>query len=231
MLNKVFDVICNFIYPNKCVLCNKEVIKREAHLCEGCLKDLKPKPRLEYLESDENIKGKVKCISPFIYAGSIKSAIWRFKFRGYKNYSKFFAGIIAKEIQKRFQNLRFDYICFVPLRKEREKNRGYNQAKCIAEDISSIIEIPCKDILIKVKSNHVQHELDLIHRRANVKGAYDVKNESEVLNKSILLCDDIVTSGSTLMECSKVLFESGANSVFCCTIAYIPKSDFSDKHQ
>ena len=125
---------------------------------------------------------------------------------------------MSKEIEKTFNNVRFDFICFVPLRSERLKNRGYNQAECLARDISSIIGVPCRDVLVKIKSNHVQHELDIIHRRENVRGVYDVKPDVDVSGKTILLCDDIITSGSTLGECVKVLFEKGAKDIYCCTI-------------
>ena len=231
MFKKFIEKITDLIYPNKCVLCNENIISRKEYVCEKCLKEAKPVPKLQTLEIEENPDSKVVCVSAFRYIGNLKNAIWRFKFRGHKKYSGFFARKIVDEFQEMFKDYKFDYICFVPLRKERERNRGYNQAQCIASDISSIIGVPCKDVLVKIKNNHVQHELDLIHRRANVKGAYGVKNPGEIQGKRILLCDDIVTSGSTLAECAKTLLKNGASSVCCCTVAYIPKLNFSDKSQ
>ena len=152
--------------------------------------------------------------------------ILRFKFKGYKNYSKFFAEVMAKGVTQKFGNIKFDCITYVPLRPERKRSRGYNQSECIASDISSIINVPCEELISKIKSNHIQHELDFSSRIENVKGVYAVKNERAVKGKTILLCDDIITTGSTLRECAKTLLESGAKEVYCCAIASVFKQDF-----
>ena len=225
MLKRMFDTILDLIYPPKCVLCNETIVKKKEYICKSCEDNLKIEVKVQSIGQEG-----VKCLSIFKYKGSIKNAIWRFKFKGYKQYSEFFAKLMANEILSEFKDMSFDFISFVPLRKERIKNRGYNQAQCLALDISSIINVPCKDVLVKIKSNHVQHELDLVHRRENVKGVYDVIESLDIKNKTILLCDDIVTSGSTLDECVKVLLENGAKEVVCSTIAYIPpRLDFLNK--
>ena len=121
--------------------------------------------------------------------------------------------------------IKFDCITYVPLRPERKRSRGYNQSECIASDISSIINVPCEELIFKIKSNHIQHELDFSSRIENVKGVYAVKNEQAVKGKIILLCDDIITTGSTLRECAKTLLESGAKEVYCCVIASVFKQD------
>lgn len=234
MLKDVFSFILNLIYPNKCVLCDKIIVRNKEYICGTCKKNLKSNTKIRYLKVITDSKSKiVKCISPFKYTGDIKNAIWRFKFRGYKNYSEFFAKMIAEEIQNNFKDIKFDYITFVPLRKDRKRDRGYNQAECLAVDLSSRINVPCKDLLVKVKKTEIQHTLSLVYRLENVKGAFDVKLEEKmnVKNKNILLCDDIITSGSTLSECVKTLIENGAKSVACCTVAYISKVNSLDKHQ
>ena len=83
------------------------------------------------------------------------------------------------------------------------------------------MNIPCEELINKIKSNHVQHELDFASRIINVSGVYAVRDSSLVKGKTILLVDDIVTSGSTSKECCKVLFENGAKEVYCSTIAFV----------
>mgnify|MGYP004596408605 CR=1 FL=1 len=214
MLKRIFDVVLDFIYPPKCVLCNKVVVNRKQQVCSDCSNNLKTICKIQYLDKEHTMK----CVSVFRYIGNIKNSIWRFKFKGYKEYSKFYAKFMAQGIENTFKNIKFDFICFVPLRSERLKNRGYNQAECLASDISSIINVPCKDALVKIKNNHVQHELDIIHRRENVRGVYDIVEGINVVGKTILICDDIITSGSTLRECADVLLKNGAKSIYCCTI-------------
>lgn len=235
MLKDIFSFILSLIYPNKCLLCNKVIVKNKEHLCNLCRKSLKVDTKIRYFERLYDSNGNtIKCISPFEYTGNIKNAIWRFKFRGYKNYSEFFAKMIARELEINFKNVKVDYITFVPLRKDRKRDRGYNQAQCLALDLSRKTGISCKDLLTKVKKTKIQHELSLVYRRENVKGAFAVKTTEKlnVENKIVLICDDIITSGSTLYECAKVLLENGAKSVYCCTVAYIPpKVSFLNKHQ
>ncbi len=183
MLKNLFSKALDFIYPTKCALCDKEIIKREEFLCPRCKNNLKVDGKITYLEAIQD--KKVKCLSAFKYLGDIKSAIWRFKFRGYKHYCEFFASIMASEIKKSFNDVSFDYISFVPLRNERKRNRGYNQSECIASVISRIMNLPCEDVLVKIKSNHVQHELDLESRKENVKGVYGARDKASIEGKTI----------------------------------------------
>lgn len=224
MLKNLFGKILDFIYPTKCCVCNETIIKRENQVCEKCEKELKTDDIITYIDMGNG--KKIKCFSPFEYSGKIKKSILRFKFKGYKNYSKFFAEVMSKGITQKFGSIKFDCITYVPLRPERKRSRGYNQSECIASDISSIINIPCEDLISKIKSNHIQHELDFSSRIENVKGVYAVKNERTVKDKTILLCDDIITTGSTLRECAKTLLGSGAKEVYCCAIASVFKQDF-----
>ena len=224
MLKNFFDKILDFIYPTKCLICNETIIKRENYICEKCKKELKIDDIMISIVMDDG--SEIECFSPFEYSGKIKKSILRFKFKGYKNYSKFFAEVMAKGVTQKFSNIKFDCITYVPLRPERKRSRGYNQSECIASDISSIINVPCEELISKIKSNHIQHELDFSSRIENVKGVYAVKNERAVKGKTILLCDDIITTGSTLRECAKTLLESGAKEVYCCAIASVFKQDF-----
>ena len=220
MFKKLFLKVLDLVYPIKCPICDKNFISRSDLVCKSCSSNLK---NINFIKDITVEGGKlVKCVSPFMYSDdNIKKSIWRFKFRGYKDYSKFFATLICEGLKSKFQDIKFDYVTFVPIGRERQRNRGYNQSECLASDIAFILGISCNETLIKVKSNHVQHELSLEDRKENVKGVYGVKNPSKIKGKRILLCDDIVTSGSTISECSKVLFDNGANEVYCCSIANV----------
>lgn len=229
MLKNFFNKILDFVYPTKCLICNETIIKREEQICEKCKKSLKTSNIMTCIDMGNG--QKIKCFSPFEYSGEIRESILRFKFKGYKTYSKFFAEAISKGIAKKFGDVKFDCITYVPLRSERKRSRGYNQSECIASDISEIINLPCEELILKIKSNHIQHELDFSSRIENVKGVYAVKNKQAVEGKIILLCDDIITTGSTLRECAKTLFESGAKEVYCCVVASVFKQDFLNKRQ
>ena len=106
----------------------------------------------------------------------------------------------------------------IPLHRRRQKIRGYNQTRILAEAISRITNIPMKDnVLARIKYTDPQKQLNDKERRRNIKGAFIVRKE--VWGKKIVLIDDIYTTGSTLDEAAKVLYKAGAEKVYFLTIS------------
>ena len=134
-----------------------------------------------------------------------------------------FSKEISKVVDAHFKDI--DIITAVPLHKLRKKERGFNQSEILASKIGKLIGVPYVGLLVKFKKNKVQHSLPRLEREENVKNVYKAINENKIKGKNILLCDDIVTTGSTLRECAKILFEAGANKVYCATTA---KAEFVD---
>lgn len=100
------------------------------------------------------------------------------------------------------------------------RKRGYNQSELIAAEASKRLELPCNALLKKIKDNPAQSSVnDRKKRTDNVSGVYKVINEELVKGKYILLVDDVVTTGSTLSECARMLCRAGAKEVYCATIA------------
>ena len=99
--------------------------------------------------------------------------------------------------------------------------RGYNQSFLIAKEMSSFMKKEVeKNILIKLKQNKRQSELNTTERQNTVVGVYNVINEQKVKSKIVLLVDDVCTTGSTLNECAKMLKLAGCRKVIAVTIAY-----------
>lgn len=211
--------ILSFIYPHKCVFCEKITPKNNL-LCSKCASSIKTdllvKPLLEF-------EGRkvIYCISPFKYRGEVRDAVCRFKFYGYKDYSEFFSEIISNELNKNISNIKFDVVSAVPLSRERQSQRGYNQSEWLAKALGEKLGAPYEQTLVKIKHNFPQHELPLEQRVQNVKGVYKPSELNNIKGKNILLCDDVITTGNTLKECVKVLDYSGAKNVVCCTIAHV----------
>lgn len=212
-----FETLMYLLYPPKCPYCNKIIPKTEP-ACPGC-KDQLPEHGY-YVKILEKSGGKsIYCVAPLQYKDKANEPIWRFKFRGYKGYAVPFAIIMAKEVSEQFPGSNFDLITSVPLSRTRKFERGYNQAELLGKRISDILRIPYKNTLVKVKKNLPQHTLSAKKRAENIKGVYSYKNHAIIKGKSILLCDDIVTTGYTLKECCSVLLKAGAKDVTCVTIA------------
>ena len=158
-----------------------------------------------------------------IYDGVLRNAIIRIKFnRGFgliDNFTQTCADFISK------WNIKIDTIIPVPLSKARLKSRGYNQAALLTKPISRLLHHSYRpEGLIRIKDTASQVGLNAQKRVQNVRNAFEGNLITE--NKSILVIDDIATTGSTLNECAKALRKAGAKEVFCFTLARTPLSDY-----
>jgi ComF family protein len=107
----------------------------------------------------------------------------------------------------------------IPLSREKEKTRGFNQVDIIADKICRQFKIKKQNsILNRVKDTTAQHSYGREQRFSNIEGCFYAK-KSEAKNKDILVIDDISTTGATLLEASKVLLEAGAKSVICFALS------------
>lgn len=231
----MFKKILKFIYPETytCLCCGRDVFDNPYLICEKCLKVL---PFITekvcahcgvQLINEGNYckicKGKNfvidRAVSPFIYQDVIRKLIKDLKYNNAKYVSislgKFMADHFVKT--KMFAQM----IIPVPLCNKRLKERGYNQAKLLADRISENINIPVVDnILIRNKETPTQTKLNFTNRRQNMVDAFEVINKSEVKDKVVLLVDDIYTTGATANECAKTLKNAGAKIVYVITAAH-----------
>ena len=114
----------------------------------------------------------------------------------------------------------FDYYTSVPTHKSKIKKRGYDQTRLIAVNAADLYKCKYKKLLIQYKSNKSQKGLSAKERRKNVKDIYKISEKYNVQGKTILIIDDVVTTGSTLSACADILLQNGAKAVYCATITY-----------
>jgi ComF family protein len=111
-----------------------------------------------------------------------------------------------------------DFIVPIPLSLKKKRYRGFNQAKIISDVISKAYHIPYQNsILTRQKNTRAQHRLNKNERLKNIKGAFKVV--ADISDKRILVVDDICTTGATLIESSRVLYEAGAREVSAFTLS------------
>lgn len=160
-----------------------------------------------------------KLAAPFYYDDGVKRCLRNIKFHSRSRYASSVAEYMYETMCERFEGEKFDFITFVPMHEEDFKERGYNQSEIMADRISEITGIPVKPKLIKkIYKTDRQSEQSAIRRSGNVMGAFDVKED--VSGCSVLLIDDIRTSGATLSECGKMLYLNGAENI-CCLCAAV----------
>ena len=224
------DTILNVIFPVHCVLCGKE----GSDLCLKCLSDSPPALR----ESADWIFPLFDYRHP-----PIKKSLWFLKYKNKKRLAGIFAemmyGKIIEElselsVMKNFQN---PVLIPIPLSLKRYRERGYNQAELICEELVKLdsnsnlchgVDVKTKrnfylekNVLIKIKET--EHQVNIKDRRdrlKNLSDSFSVKNPEIIKDKNIILIDDVLTTGATLTEAKKILKSFGAKKVIAFTVAH-----------
>lgn len=194
------------IVPPICIKCSKPVdLNAPEELCSDCRK---------HDHSFEMSR------SVFAYEGIVKKGIYLFKYYN-KPYFYSFFGRCLVDYMKDTNYCGFNLVVPVPLHRSKLKKRGYNQSELLARYISKTTNAPYGDVLKRVKKTPKQSQMTKEERRKNLKNAFDAKNSKiELLTgKTVLLVDDVYTTGSTADECSKMLLKNGASKVYVITIA------------
>ena len=214
-MEKEDNIVLDWIYPQTCVVCGKG---KNTFLCKKCEISFKNLALFErecyidkYFENHYYI---------FKYEGLIRELLIDYKFNEmpylYRGFVDFFIKYKKNYIQLDF----YDIIIPIPVSKKRKMVRGYNQSFLFAKNIVTDEKCKIKDNLIKkVKNNKAQSTLGKEDRNQNVKNVYKVVNKKCILDKKVLLIDDIYTTGATVDECSKMLKIAGAKKIDILTIA------------
>ncbi len=154
------------------------------------------------------------------YNSFIKEHLHSYKYEFATYYYKIFGEIMLYEIKRKNLYNDIDYIIPVPLDKSKRAFRGYNQSELLGEYIGGKLGIKLlNDVLIKTKKTKDQHNLSEHERKKNLSNVFKLKNNEMIYDKNILILDDILTTGTTLKNCGKLIREGGAKSVYGLTLA------------
>ena len=215
--NTFLSRLLDLFYPPRCVWCHRFLIgkEKEEGVCRSCLTSL---PFFNREKRKKNQPGLDSCISLLEYTGDVRQSILRYKFNGLSFYSSVYANLMFNSLDQ--DEYACDLITWVPLSRKRLRSRGYDQAKLLSKEFAARVGLPCEELLEKVRNTAPQSGTgSRAERKANIKDAYRAKQEEKIAGKSILLIDDIVTTGATLSECAQVLKAAGARQVRALTLA------------
>lgn len=203
-----------YFYPNVCGFCGKLI--DSGFICVNCMKEI-PYEGFSYIPFNQSFCfDELYC--NYSYEGIIRSKILDYKFKHKKYLSKTFAEGMIYRFKKIKPN--FDLIVPVPVHRTRKMERGYNQSELIAKILAKEVGIECNaKVLKKIKRNLKQSKLNKEQRISNVKNIFEIRRSNEIKGKTVLLIDDIYTTGATANECSRVLKKAGATKVIVYTVA------------
>lgn len=210
------SLLYDLIFQDKCPICKNKSYWRYSPFCLNCWNEIKPLPNFKITTGKFHQEfwkyiDSLYCFS--LYEGTIKEVIHYFKYCKTKR--------LGRELGKLLIEISppvLDILIPVPLYKKKIKQREFNQSAILAKELSKKWKVKLElEVLVKIKDTADQASLDSNQRKINIKNAYYLKKE--VKNLNIGLIDDVVTTGSTLLECAKVLKRGGAKSIHAFTLA------------
>ncbi|MFC1475179.1 ComF family protein [Candidatus Zixiibacteriota bacterium] len=210
----------DFIFPPLCLGCG-EYTENKYDVCKDCLERIEPFKHAYCLNCSDIIPNGIECIAcrdesfPLIafsqYATPLKDIIIQFKFKGITKTAALFAGKLSINSSDLIHSIKADELVPIPLHSMRENVRGYNQATIFAGELGRVFEINVNcDILFRKKRRLPQARLNPDKRTENIKDVFEVIEVSGN-NKSVIIVDDVVTSGSTVREAKRTLTEANYN--------------------
>ena len=230
---KGIERVLDLIYPPRCPVCNEVVAISDGGVCPEC------KDKFHYVEEPYCLKcgkpiddeGEEYCKdckdkthnyiegrACFVYDEYMKESIYRFKYNGKQEYAKYYAREINARLGKKIKSWNVDALIPVPIHKDRLRKRGYNQAELIAKHLSYLTKIPVNNQILERKNpTKALKNLDAKERENNLKKAFIVK-ENVVKLRTVIIVDDIYTTGSTVDAISLALIDAGVKNVYFITL-------------
>ncbi len=227
--NKYIQNLIEFIFPHLCLGCGA-YSENEKVVCDACEKNIELIQLPYCLRCFSSISEDIRCFTckddtlPLLsyadYTGPMREIIIQYKFKGITSPSQIFAERIYKMYSELLHETDADFLVPIPLHRSREAERGYNQASIFATEISKHLNVPLnEDIITRIKKRKHQAKLAIADREKNIQSVFHVEEitEDEI---NCIVVDDVVTTGSTVVEATKVLEESGYKVVAVVSIAH-----------
>jgi len=235
-LPEIVSAAASLLYPPTCVVCSANVARTE-YLCADCQRRA---PRIVppfCSKCSEPFPGAIDgaftcancanrtlgfdaAVSAYRSRGVVRFIVLQFKY----NRQLQLRHPIAEWLEEAMNDPRlrpryFDLVVPVPLHPARLRERGFNQAELLAKILAQKINVPLNSALERIRYTTTQTAFDRVERMENLRGAFRLRKKIGVRGLHVLLVDDILTTGSTLSECARVLREAGAQSVYAVTAA------------
>ncbi len=241
LLGETSDAIVSVFFPAGCRICDALLTNASrVPICEECLASFervpsllcevcgRPLPGLTRKEGEpvlcpacrDRIYAFERARSFALYEGAVVRAILLLKFEQIEPLGAWFAERLAELVNAEGAALAADVVVPVPLHRQRERERGYNQAALLSKPLARKLRLPHKAVLLmRTRARPDKQVLSLEERWESVRGAFATRPGSQVDNLRVLLVDDVLTTGATLDACARALRDAGAKSVIGLTVA------------
>jgi ComF family protein len=220
------STLLDFLYPPFCLACGSSMVGGREQLCRSCWEDIehvtKQHPLYQETRGKLTASGISDLCSAFIFQkeGPLQKVLHALKYDGNTA-----AGI---ELGRAFGsvlvdwNIHADYLLPVPLHRRKERERGYNQAAYIARGAADVTNLPIRtDLLVRTKNTQTQTQLNREQRKKNMEDAFVIVEQKahEIEGKTLLIVDDVITTGATIVSCAAALCTANAAAVIAGSVA------------
>lgn len=237
-LKEWFNELANYIIPPTCVVCGRELLRYEKHMCLECFAGLPMTYFWKYQDNSAEISfwGKVRIervYSLFFYRGSYKKLLYSIKYKSNIRLCKYLGKAIGSKIAESLiiSNDKIDYIIPVPLHFLKKWKRGFNQSEIIAKEICKELNNATQktqviNLLKRVRFTKTQTHKNKMERWKSVEHAFTTKNNlkkytNSINNKHILIIDDVLTTGATIESCANAILKKYNCRISIATLAYV----------
>lgn len=235
-VNGIKLFVLDILFPSRCPFCGEFIMWNEL-CCESCRETLVAandvicrKCGQDKCRCNEKHSFDMVYVSYFFDDENVADAVYRFKHEGESNLAELAAADTVRHMKAEGIPLP-DFIVPVPMSVRKRIARGHNQAELFARIFSKSLKIPMRrDLLFKRDTKDEQHKHNEAERKERVKSLFYGGN-ANLSGKSVLLCDDVMTTGSTLNECAAILKNAGAERVIVsvCAVTRLNGQNSSDK--
>lgn len=224
--------ILDILYPPRCPICHG-VIRGKGNACDRCRKKLhdirEPKCKKcgkaleraeqEYCRDCTRFSHSFdKGMAVFSYDETMRHSIAMFKYHNRREYAKFYAQEMARSGERFLRSCAPQVIVPVPVHRRKKRQRGFNQAELVAKELGKLLKLPVdSSYVVRIEDTTPQKELTRSERKKNLKKAFRVDRTKKPY-RSVLLIDDIYTTGATVDAIADVLKEAGVKNVFFLSI-------------
>ncbi len=234
---QLFPTLLDLVYPRTCTVCGMETGAGQGYICWDCMSGFEiisrpfcsvcGDPAEGMIEHDyqcsycqQRKRGFDMARSALRYRGAIRNVLQSLKYSRQTYLVDDLLPYLSACVNLYYSKVPFDGIMFVPLYPKKERERTFNQAGLLAAGLARKHDLPLlANCLERVRYTATQTDLDAAARRKNVRDAFAVRNRKWLDGRTLLLVDDVMTTGATVDECANVLKGAGAAGVFVITVA------------
>lgn len=205
--------VADLLFPRYCSVCNRRLSVTESHICAPCLYTL---PLVKHVSFTDNPLTRtfwgllpIEHGTAFFFynkESAYRKILWDLKYRGRPQIGEFMGRMMAQRLAPTGFFNGIDFLIPVPLAPERQRARGYNQSERIAQGIATVTQLPIDTrSIVRTVHNTTQTRLHRLERQKNVQGIFHLKTTEHLCHKHVLLIDDVMTTGATLLSCGEAL--------------------------